>query len=387
MSSILKYLYDTSTTFVFGPPTSNMDGVAEGSEKSWTPATAYHSSRYSPSVSDVLDIKSYLFKKFSLPVELIDSVIEFAEYWPHTTTITKTSTTIRAQRDRENQFILRSYPLGFLPSEAQDQEYQMLPEYKYSYESMEPKPWLESRNILSDATEEVLKKWESASKPRVEHPCRKIVFTIKSKDQGWGGGAGRGTYNESFTWFDAGLERVSAFRETTLLEAWELAPFPQFRLHTGTNESQPRSTTTHPNAPKPPLVCSLRTILPITISRQGGSETQHNPSLTAAHEESNEAEYHFFHALNPSGAALQKNVTAGRTAKEHTITWSCDDNINPESVQAKELEKVGRGRETGTGEIVRGMKVGDVVTVWAKARYGQWVNHIEEVKIDVYWSV
>jgi hypothetical protein len=81
---------------------------------------------------------------------------------------------------------------------------------------MEPKPWPESRNIPSDATEEVLKKWESASKPRGEHPCRKIVFTIKSKDQGWGGGAGRGTYKESFTWFDTGLERVSAFRESKL---------------------------------------------------------------------------------------------------------------------------------------------------------------------------
>lgn len=177
---------------------------------------------------------------------------------------------------------------------------------------------------------------------------------------------------------------MSAFRETTLLEAWELAPFPQFRLNTGTNESQPGS---HPNIPKPPLVCSLRTILPITTSHQDDPETQHNSSLTAAHEDSNKAEYNFFHALNPSGAALQKNVTAGRTVKEHVITWSCDDNINPQSVEAKELEKVGRGRETGTGEIVRGMKVGDVVTVWAKARYGQWVNHVEEVKIDVYWSV
>jgi hypothetical protein len=101
----------------------------------------------------------------------------------------------------------------------------------------------------------------------------------------------------------------------------------------------------------------------------------------------NEPKYVFDHPLNPTGTVLQKNLNATRPAKEHIITWSCDDNIRPDSKEAQELEKAGRGRETGTGEIVRDMKVGDVVTVWAKARYGGWVNYVEEVKIDVYWAV
>ncbi len=43
------------------------------------------------------------------------------------------------------------------------------------------------------------------------HPCRKIVFDIVSKDQGWGGGRGdQGTFHDSFTWFDVGLERFDA---------------------------------------------------------------------------------------------------------------------------------------------------------------------------------
>jgi len=188
------------------------------------------------------------------------------------------------------------------------------------------------------------------------------------------------------------------------LESWEVAPFPQFRLNTDVQESQTESPSNVPKAPKPALVCSLRTILPKTVAtenpdlgvsnRQPRKQDNTEESTAddrapspAAPEVEPEPTYHFWHELNPSGFALQKNCTAHREHKEHTITWSCEDNVNPESAAAIELEKVGRGRETGTGKIVKEMKAGDVVTVWAKARYGGWVNYVEEVKIDVYWAV
>lgn len=101
-----------------------------------------------------------------------------------------------------------------MPVETESQEFQMLPEYQQSYKTMDPKPWPETREFPDNATADVLKGWGKSSLPRGEYPCRKIVFTVKSGDQGWGGGAGRGTYNDSFTWFDTGLERVSAFRES-----------------------------------------------------------------------------------------------------------------------------------------------------------------------------
>lgn len=45
----------------------------------------------------------------------------------------------------------------------------------------------------------------------LEHPCRKIVFSMRSRDQGWSGDrANHGTYKASWTWFDAGLERLDA---------------------------------------------------------------------------------------------------------------------------------------------------------------------------------
>lgn len=78
----------------------------ETSQRTWTPALIYDSLRYSPTVKDVMTVKGYLFEEFGLPIELIDAMVEYAEYWPHTTTITNTSTIIRAQRDCENKLIV-----------------------------------------------------------------------------------------------------------------------------------------------------------------------------------------------------------------------------------------------------------------------------------------
>jgi hypothetical protein len=42
---------------------------------------------FEPSISDVLDVKEFLYNKSKLPYELVDVIVDLAEYWPHTTTI------------------------------------------------------------------------------------------------------------------------------------------------------------------------------------------------------------------------------------------------------------------------------------------------------------
>src|SRR6478735_2823695 len=47
--------------------------------------------------------------------------------------------------------------------------------------------------------------------PKLQYPVRKVVFTIRSKDQGWSSDTeNRHTYNGSWTWFEAGLEKFDA---------------------------------------------------------------------------------------------------------------------------------------------------------------------------------
>jgi hypothetical protein len=97
----------------------------------------------------------------------------------------------------------------------------------------------------------------------------------------------------------------------------------------------------------------------------------------------------FHHELLPDpDHQIQSNVLADDQTKEHRVVWSRTDNIKSTSTQAHELlEEKGRGRGTGDGQFVRNLKLGDVVTVWARARFPGWVNHVESVQIDVYWVV
>lgn len=42
--------------------------------------------RYDPSIVDVIVAKAMLTKALTLPPEIIDKIVDLAEYWPHTTT-------------------------------------------------------------------------------------------------------------------------------------------------------------------------------------------------------------------------------------------------------------------------------------------------------------
>jgi hypothetical protein len=43
----------------------------------------------SPSVDDVLKVKDIIKESSRLPLEIIDCIIDFAEYWPRNSTMTK----------------------------------------------------------------------------------------------------------------------------------------------------------------------------------------------------------------------------------------------------------------------------------------------------------
>lgn len=185
-------------------------------------------------------------------------------------------------------------------------------------------------------------------------PCRRIVFTIRSHDQGWGGTpADHATYNGSWTWFEAGLER------------WCKLGLTQPSTADQHSETQPR--------PRPSFhFDNLRTVLP---------EVKWNPDRSA---------YNVVHELHPRpDLKVQCNVTAVRDTREHRVVWSYNDDINPDrdTEAAAKLEQEGRGKATGNGKFVRDLKLGDVVTIWAKSRFPGWANHVESVKIDVYYAV
>jgi hypothetical protein len=123
-----------------------------------------------PSMEDVLDVRDLLRRMRpsahgTVPDEIVDMIIDEAEYWPSVvTSLNTTPFMIGADGDKE---CLRTPPLCF------------------------------SFNEGGENTSETLLH-------RGLYPCRKIIFDISSHDQGWGGDYGhQGTFRGSWTWFDA----------------------------------------------------------------------------------------------------------------------------------------------------------------------------------------
>ncbi|KAI2135068.1 hypothetical protein LOZ67_005521 [Ophidiomyces ophidiicola] len=134
---------------------------------------------YFPSVSDVLCAREMLARRRRLPVEIVDVILDHAEYWASAETVAAAGVCIAQDGDAE---VLRTRGLCEHPS------------------SSRPLPH------------------------RTQHPCRKIRFTIHACDQGWGGSSNNSNhpatflrrnpltgrdepvparYEGSYSWFDA----------------------------------------------------------------------------------------------------------------------------------------------------------------------------------------
>jgi hypothetical protein len=86
-----------------------------------------------------------------------------------------------------------------------------------TYINMQPQPWRIPEDSPHNILEEIKQTWIQKSEAKIEFPCRKIVFTTKSHDQGWSSDmANRGTYNGSYTWFEVGKEITTAFQDSRL---------------------------------------------------------------------------------------------------------------------------------------------------------------------------
>lgn len=86
---------------------------------------------------------------------------------------------------------------------------------------------------------------------------------------------------------------------------------------------------------------------------------------------------------------IQRNKLADKTWQHHHVEWSWDDKVdstNTDSPAVRDLDNAGRGIGTACGEFVRNLKYGDMITVWARARFGGWSNNIQKVEVKVYWA-
>lgn len=213
---------------------------------------------------------------------------------------------------------------------------------------------LQPRLAGKEFSAEELQELIAPSVAMLAHPCRRIVFTIRSHDQGWGGNIEDwNTYNGSWTWFEAGIER------------WCKPDDKQ-----GQADAAGRRTREDGGAAL--RFDDLYTVLPEPVWNES------------------EQAYFYRHPLHwREDAKICSNVTVKRQTTTHRIVWSYDDDDDPsrDPAAAARLAQEGRGVATASGKFVRDLRLGDVVTVWAMARFPGWANHVESVELDVYFAV
>ncbi|CAK7235730.1 hypothetical protein SCUCBS95973_009365 [Sporothrix curviconia] len=396
-------------------PATVPDDSDTESESTTSSSSSSSACSYQPSFCDVLVVKAMLQRHGRLPLELVDDIVDDAAYWAHAhaevffardTGRDLTVPTGRAHPTGGNRFCLRTPPLGFQRAPVRGGSGSTTTNNSgeaarkaYTLQEPEPVP-LEEEAVGGDCcSADDIRQWLPAGQaPLLEHPCRKIVFTIVSHDQGWANNAHRGDrYKGSYTWFDVGLERYgwrkgAEHKEASETESDEKAPF----------------------APTAPDTATLYTLRPDVVAASQPPPNsillQHpRDELQHPREELPPRRWRFDFPLNPGDDRLQSNKVATREFAEHTIVWSWTDEKppleeepanssqgpavsvvegqDPPTTQRCPLDKIGRGSETGDGSFVRNLRVGDVVTVWAKARFPGWSNTVRSVEVDVYWAV
>jgi hypothetical protein len=277
-----------------------------------------------------------LAKGLSLPPEILDIIIDHAEYWPCTETSIEFSSANRPRinggghgSSSENTLLIRSPPIGFTQADVQDRE---------AWRNAPPSESPSSEPISPEHFKTHLR-----AIPTLERPVRKVVFKLRSRDQAWGGSREhQQTYQGSWTWFEAGLER----------------------FETPNGEDEPEIT-------RPFDTASLRPVYPTgeAVTKPNGQREIKYP-------------------LNPDEMhTIQRNRTAGRQMVDYEVVWRWTDDISPESLEAERLEEMGRGKASGSGEFVRNLRLGDVVSIWGKARFLGWANNVERASVQVYWAL
>ncbi|KAF6837411.1 hypothetical protein CPLU01_03035 [Colletotrichum plurivorum] len=335
---------------------------------------------YKPTPIDVIVVRVMLEKAAHLPPEVLDMVFDLAEYWPHSTAFVhypvnrndRSSFSVRGSTQDENKLILRCPPVGFLDYRRVGEAFKDAPLPPKSVngsavaEPLRSLTLAEPSDTSTEPARDAPREYFAGSMtqpPALTHPVRKIVFKTRSKDQGWGGQREHhGTYHGSWTWFEAGLEKFDSERKCDG-SCKGTVPDQQSAPETSSAETSPdRQEAKY-------CTCGLQSVYPPVVVSSDGRMAYHH------------------HVAALENLKIQANKTAHKHWLEHEVVWSWTDDTHPESPEADRLVDIGRGRGTGTGRFVRSLKLGDVVTVWGKARFGGWTNNIEFVKVEIYWAI
>ena len=349
----------------------------------------YFDLRKCPSMASVITLRQYLSFSRGLPNEIIDIILDLAEYWPHTSSILDMTTRVysghmyygsyaarprqklerllstpESRREwKENGFLIRTPPLGWHcvsdadSSRRRESEPPSIIQPRPKWKPLIPRPrtptWLPPRGL---------------------HPARRVVFEILSREERLENSHRPGStfcYANSKTSFDATVDTIS-FPKTTKKSIKRSIDPLIWTAEAATKDCHQQ----------PADIC-------YTIRSRSPNHPSPSPSSSSCSSSSSNPPYQ---ATSPSG--VTKNYTAHN--RKVVRTWRYD------GAERCYLPTTDRdfGSENAT-EFVRGLKEGDCIGLWARARKVEardsrrrpgeqdraWCNVVDRVAIHVFWAV
>ncbi|KAF2498268.1 hypothetical protein BU16DRAFT_615332 [Lophium mytilinum] len=262
----MNYLRNMVTLTPFAPESTRPEPI-EGPALPWN-----------PSPSDTILVRSYLVH-LKLPTELALTIIDYAQYYP----------IVRGHRDEELKVVASNYKGNSAAA---------------LYVVSEPIPAIENGERIKRKT---------------------VKFKVRSRDQGWGGEHGcPGTYNGSFTWFEASILRPSGSAKVTFIPLNMII--------------SPRPTSS--------------------------SLERYHVSLAAPSNTPNDPVWH-----------IQRNMCASPQERTYEVEWRDGSTFDP---------LPGSGDGQGFCET---LQPGDRIAIWARALYPGWENHVKEVGVEVLLEI
>ena len=332
---------------------------------------------------DVIAVKAlirYPRAHLNLSTELVDVIMDLAEYWPHTTCSLRgpvlssgypVSTGLPPADFRHGDtFLLRTEPLGMsTQADVERKDYGIGTQIRRIFSSIRPL------------------KGPSWVAPRGKHPCRKIIFEILSRETD----QGRPIYAASptpkprhvrGTWFDVGVD--SQVQEYPVSEPirWTEAESHFYAGGRSIDSSQSLILIPDQNLEE----CEKKFEDQKMTAIRNFNDSWPSTGLDAS-------PAHCFRPTRPAMGdprvdeqeVVQYINSFSELNRQHTQIWRWDEDAYPEPIEAYQLAV--RPVFNPNGAFIRSLEVGESITLWVRARGGSVINTVERVRIRVYWAI
>lgn len=318
-------------------------------------------------MAEVINVRGLLLI-LKLPLEIVDLILDHAEFWPHTTCTSHYRTVVfSSERERQDLWIRdwRSLPFsvdhGPIP-----ENYRIMPSNAFL---LRTHPLgIETREPVFPVKETVVSRWKQKLKrdrrrknsfepswipPRGLRPCRKIVFEILSHQEAVD--FTEQQYGDSPTWFDVSVERILPEEGTCGPTVWT----------TPMNEEWGDDILGHTEGST-----NLRVLKKVPGEEALLDKVSRQASLATSAIDDNPAQVFESRRTRASLAAttrqavVQQNYQDDAFHRQHVVTWRYDDNLDPYSLEADRVVT-----ETGAhsnGDFIRKLETGEHTLVGSR---------------------